>query len=154
MYLEPLHLPRACIQVLEQDPILRAGLCSLLLDAGYALAERANCANPAGQTDLVLAGSSARQTPKAALCLLNRAAPVILLVDRAAWLGFDFFDVANDLGAVAVLQRPFSGPTLLHLVAKVLSEAAPAGARAPADEDETPSGFAEILLALENPNLA
>jgi CheY-like chemotaxis protein len=154
MYLKPLHLPKARIQVLEQDPILRAGLCSLLTDAGYSLAEAATRAIPVGEIDLVLASFSARQTPKAALCLADRAAPVILLVDRAAWLGFDFFDVANDLGAVAVLQRPFSRSALLRLVAKVLSAPAHGAVVAEADENDSPSGLAEILLRLENPNFA
>jgi hypothetical protein len=152
MYLEPLHLPKACIQVLEEDPILRAGLCSLLADTGYSLAEAANRANPAGEIDLVLAGVKARQTPEAVLRLLDRTAPVILLVDGAAWFGFDFFDVANDLGAVAVLQRPFSRSALLRLVAKVLS--VPAHGAASPEAEEEPAGLAEILRQLENPNFA
>ena len=153
MYLKPLLLPKSCVLVLEDDPILHAGLCSLLADVGYVLAEAADGANPAARIDLVLAGISARHAPKAALHLLNRAAPAILLVDRASWAGFDFFDAANDLGAVAVLQRPFSRSALLSLVAKVLSESPCDTLPAQENNAELP-GLAEILLQLENPNFA
>lgn len=152
MYLESLNLPKARILVLEEDSLLRAGLCSLLAETGYAPAEAADRANPVGEIDLVLAGFSARQTTKAALRLLDRTAPVILLVDRAAWIGFDFFDAANDLGAVAVLQRPFSRSALLRVVAKALSE--PAHGAAYAEGAEEQPGLAELLLRLENPNFA
>jgi hypothetical protein len=152
MYLEPLHLPKACVQVLEDDPILRAGLCSLLTETGYSVANAAGRTNPAQEIDLVLASFNPRQAPKAALRLLDRTAPVILLVDRAAWIGFDFFDAANDLGAVAVLQRPFSRAALLRLVACVLFE--PEQGTPPAVADDEPSGLTEMLLHLENPNFA
>ena len=151
MYLKPMLLPKACILVLEDDPILHAGLCSLLTDVGYVLAEAGGGADPVGRIDLMLAGINARQTPKAALDLLDRAVPVILLVDRAAWTGFDFFDAANDLGAVAVLQRPFSRAALLSLIAKVLSEPARDPVPSEGGESELP-GLAELLLRLENPN--
>ena len=151
MHLKPLRLPKACILVLEEDPTLRAGLRGLLTDAGYALAESANGADRAGRIDLVLAGLGAPQTLKAALDRLDRSAPIILLVDRKAWAGFDFFDAANDLGAVAVLQRPFPRSALLRLVAKVLSE--PACGAAPAEDGEAElPGLADLLLRLENPN--
>jgi CheY-like chemotaxis protein len=153
MYLKPLLLPKACLLVLEDDPILQAGLCSLLADVGYVLAEAAAAANPDGRIDLVLAGISARQAPKAALHLLNRSAPVILLVDRASWACFDFLDAANDFGAVAVLQRPFSRSALLGLVAKVLSES-PGDTVAAQDNNAELPGLAELLLQLENPNFA
>lgn len=149
MHLKPLRLPKACILVLEEDSMLRAGLRSLLADAGYALAE-GNGADWAGRIDLVLAGLGVRQTLQAALERLDRSAPIILLVDRTAWTGFDFFDAANDLGAVAVLQRPFPRSALLRLVAKVLSE--PACGAAAEDGEAEPPGLADLLLRLENPN--
>ena len=66
MYLQPPHLPKASILVLEEDPFLRAGLCSLLTGAGYALAESAVGADPTGRIDLVLAGIAARRAPNPA----------------------------------------------------------------------------------------
>jgi hypothetical protein len=107
--------------VLEEDETLREGLCGLLAAAGYAPADNPAAAMRGGQIDLVLAGMGAGQSPKAALDLLRRAVPVILLVDRTGWTGFNFFDVANDLGAVAVLQRPFPRAALLRLMADVLT---------------------------------
>ena len=149
MFLEPLHLSKACILVLEADPNRRAGLCRLLTDKGYRLAEEADAFS--GRIDLVLAGIG--QTPGTGHTVppsLRRSVPVIALVDRAAWLDFDFFDAANELGAVAVLQRPFSGTALLRLVAAVLTDPDGAGIRCES-WDEEPSGLADLLRQLENP---
>jgi hypothetical protein len=152
MYLKPLHLPKPSILVLEDDSALRAGLCRLLNAAGYVLTEGGTGTSRAGRIDLVLAGIGARPTPKAALHLLDRAVPAILLVDRAAWAGFDFFDAANELGAVAALQRPCSRSVLLRLVAKVLADSM-RGARPAEDADPHPAQ-ADVLVQLENPNFA
>jgi|AraplaMF_Col_mMF_1032025.scaffolds.fasta_scaffold00104_21 DNA-binding response OmpR family regulator len=149
MYLKPLHLPKASILVLEEDPYLRAGLCSLLSAAGYLPAEAAGGANPAGRVDLVLRGLGPDQTPRAARELLDHSVPVILLVDHTAWTGLDFFDVANALGAAAVLQRPFSRSALLSLIVEVLSQ--PLRDAAEADSAALP-GAADLLICLENPN--
>jgi DNA-binding response OmpR family regulator len=149
MYLKPLHLPKAHILVLEDDSILRAGLCSLLSEFGYALVEGIDGARAAGAVDLVLAGVTRRQTPKAALGLLGGTAPVILMIDQRAWNGFDFLDAANDLGAVAVLQRPFTRSVLLRLVSKVLSEPRGAAPSLQADEPDSRS-LAEILVQPES----
>jgi hypothetical protein len=145
MYLNPLHLPKAAILVLEQDPFLRAGLCSVLSAAGYRLAEGAG-GEPSGRIDLVLAGIGANQAPEAALPLFDRAAPVILLVDQSAWSGLGFLDAANDLSAVAVLQRPFSRATLLRIVAQVLSRETAEDATA-----DLPS-LSDVLVNLDAPN--
>lgn len=152
MYLKPLHMPKASILVLEQDRRLRAGLCSLLTDAGYALTEGVTGAGKTGRIDLALVAPGAWPVSEAALDLLDRSVPVILLIDRKAWLGFNFFDAADALGAVAVLQRPFPNAALLRLVAAVLSE--PGHGPAPDENDDELPGLAELLLQLENPNFA
>jgi DNA-binding response OmpR family regulator len=155
MYLKPLHLPKDRILVLEGDRTLRAGLRGLLTGAGYALAEREDGAIGTGRIDLVLAGIGAHPKPRVVLQGLDRAAPVILLVDRAAWTYFNFFDAANELGAVAALQRPCSRAALLGLVTRVLSDAR-RGAEPDGGEDrnaERPD-LQELLLQLENPNFA
>jgi AmiR/NasT family two-component response regulator len=149
MYLKPMHLPKASILVLEKDPFLRAGLCSTLTAAGYVLAEGTGGANPAGRVDLVLAAMGPDQKPEAALELLDRAMPVVLMVDGTAWSGLDFFDAANALGAAAVLMRPFSRSALLCLVAKVLSQ--PMRDPGEAEPAELPI-LAELLIHLDNPN--
>lgn len=145
-------MPKANILVLAPDHRLRNDLRSLLTDAGYVLPEGVDGASRAGRIDLVLATPDAWSVSKAALHLLDRSVPVILLVDRKAWLGFDFFDAADAIGAVAVLQRPFPNAALLRLVANVLSEPSPGPA--PDEHDPELPGLAELLLQLENPNFA
>src|SRR6185436_18816365 len=98
MHMKPLCFAKASILVLEDDPELHAGLRHCLADEGYHLADNAGTTAPA--TDLVIAGIHRGVEPAAALP--DRAAPVIALVDRDAWLSFDFFDAANAVGAVAV----------------------------------------------------
>jgi CheY-like chemotaxis protein len=149
MYLQPQHLPKASILVLEEDPLLRAGLCRLLTGAGYSLAESAIGADPTGRIDLVLAGIDARRVPNAALQLLDRSAPVVLLVDHAAWSGLDFLDAANAFGAVAVLLRPFSRAALLSVVTKTLSQ--PTRDAVESARAELPT-LGELLVCLDNPN--
>jgi DNA-binding NtrC family response regulator len=153
MYLKPLHLPKACILVLEEDTKLRTALCNLLIDAGYTVADAESGANTVGHVDLVLAGIGAQCGPSAPLDLLERAVPAIALVDRRAWTGFDFFDAANDLGAVAVLQRPFTRAALLHLMATILSN--PERETAPAEDDDADeAGPADLLPHLDHSHFA
>jgi len=149
MYLKPLHLPKPSILVLEEDPFLRAGLVSLLSDAGYVLAEAPAGADKTGRIDLVLAGTGAGAAPNAALQWLDRAAPVILLIDQTRWSGLDFLDVANEFCAAAVLPRPFSRAALLSVVAKTLSQPTRDGGEDGPDELPT---LAELLVCLDNPN--
>jgi len=155
MYLTPLDLPKPAVLVLEDDPFLRAGLCGLLKSAGYRLAEGLDAANPAGRptasVDLVLAGMGTRQAPNTALQLLDRAAPLILLVDQRAWSGLDFLDIANAFAAAAVLPRPFPRAALLSLMAKVLSQ--PPCEDREAQEAELPNPT-ERMIFLNSPNLA
>ncbi len=149
MYLNPPHLPNACILVLEEDPFLRADLAGLLRDAGYALVPCADGGAAAGRTDLVLAGLGAQRSLPAALRWIDHAVPVILLVDHAAWRGLDFLDAANEIGAVAVLPRPFSRAALLSLVAKTLPQPL---RDAPADRDTELPTLADALIYLDSPN--
>ena len=151
MYLKPLHLPKPSVLVLEEDPFLRAGLVSLLRDAGYVLAEAPGSAVPAGRIDLVLAGGGAGAAPNTALQWLDRTVPVILLVDQTRWSGLDFLDVANTFGAVAVVPRPFTRAALLSVVAKTLSQPVRDGVETVHAELPT---LAELLVCLDNPNFA
>jgi CheY-like chemotaxis protein len=149
MHLKPLCFAKASILVLEDDPELRARLRNCLADEGYHLADSAGAAAPA--IDLVIAGIHPGVDPTAALP--DHAVPVIALVGRDAWLGFDFFDAANAVGAVAVLRRPYPRSALLRLIGAVLSQAADTDAdrRIP---DEEQAGLADLLVQLENPNFA
>ena len=145
MHLKPQHLPKAAVLVLEEDPFLRAGLCSLVAKAGYVLAEDPGDANPTRSVDLVLAGIGASQV----LPRQDRAAPLILLVDHGAWSGLDFLDTANAVGAAAVLPRPFSRFALLSLMAKVLAQSL----SDEAERAELPNPT-EPLIYFDNPNFA
>jgi CheY-like chemotaxis protein len=150
MHLKPLQLPKASVLVLEENPFLRAGLVRLLTDAGYIVAEGMNHAPSAARADLVLAGIAPRQTPKKALPRLDRAVPMILLVDQRAWSGLGFLDAANEFGAAAVLPRPFSRSTLLSLIAKVLSQ--PLCDAAECAQTDLPA-LTERLNHVRSPNL-
>ena len=149
MYLKQVCFAKASILVLEDDPELRTSLRNCLADEGYHLADPSRDTVPA--IDLVIAGI--HPGPDSAVALPDHAAPVIALVDREAWLGFDFFDAANAVGAVAVLQRPFPRSSLLRLIGAVLSQAADSGADRPTSDEEQ-AGLAELLVQLENPNFA
>jgi CheY-like chemotaxis protein len=127
MHLKPLRSPNAVILVLEDDAFLRAGLCSVLSTAGYEVAGNEGGSDPA-RIDLVLAGIGDGRVPEIALAQRDRATPVVLLADRSAWSGLAFLDAANAFNAAAVLQRPFSGATLLRLVAQMLAQTARDGA--------------------------
>lgn len=121
MCLRSLSLPKARILLREEDPHTRQALRNLLFDAGYAISDVAKAETAVGQIDLILVSVRERRETQATMDLSDPAVPVIALVDHATWTGFDFLDAANALGAVAVLQRPFSRATLLQLMAQILS---------------------------------
>lgn len=148
MFLKPMRLSKACLLVLDSDADRRAALCRFLAGRGYRLADGIDAADV--RTDLVLASvgrsGSTQAMPLPPAC----SAPVIALVDHAAWRGFDFLDMANELGAVAVLQRPFSHAALLRLIASVLMKPSDIGVNPGSWEDER-ADLRELLLQLENP---
>lgn len=151
MSLKPLLLPKASILVLEDDPHLRAGLCHLLADEGYRAVDRAD---DGIAVDLALVSAGPGRAPGSALAALPPlacAVPVIALVNRAAWVEFGFLDAANEVGAVAVLQRPFSRPALLRLIAAVLSSGAAAETEG---RDEASADLSELIRRLESPRLS
>jgi len=128
MYLKPLHCLNACILVMEPDPAIQARLCRLLAEEGFRIVGSCDnslqdaTAEPA--IDLVIAGLEPghdHRSVMAALPRVGRAVPVVALIDHRTWVGFDFFDAADALGAAAVLQRPFPKTALLRLIAMVLS---------------------------------
>jgi len=153
MHLKALHLPKTRILLLERDPHLRAGLHRWLAEAGYLLADDTHDAHAGRPVDLVIAGLCAQTLAAADLQPFGRAVPVIILVDRSAWTGFDFFDAANTLGAVAALQRPFSRAAFLHLIGSVLASEDDGAAACDVADDEPPA-LSELLLGLDGPNFA
>jgi DNA-binding response OmpR family regulator len=147
MYVKPRRFAKASILVLESDSELCASLRNCLADEGYRLADSAH--DSASAIDLVIAGIHPGVDPAAALP--DHSAPVIALVDRSAWLGFEFFDAANAVGAVAVLRRPFPRSALLRLIGAVLSQADDSVSDCRIGDEEH-AGLAELLLELEKPN--
>jgi DNA-binding NtrC family response regulator len=59
----------------------------------------------------------------AAIRAMERPMPVIAMSDHESWTGLNFLDAANDLGAVAVIEKPFRGALLLGLVRAALATA-------------------------------
>jgi hypothetical protein len=43
--------------------------------------------------------------------------------DHEAWTGLNFLDAANDLGAAAVIEKPFRAAALLRLISAGLADA-------------------------------
>lgn len=149
MHLKPLRFAKANILVLEDEPKLHAGLRNCLTAEGYHLADCASDNGPG--IDLVIAGIHRGVDPTTALP--SSSVPVIALVDCDAWLGFEFFDAANAIGAVAVLRRPFPRSALLRLIGAVLAQAGDPRAEQRTGNEEQ-AGLAELLLQLETPNFA
>lgn len=121
MPLEPTRAAAARILVIDDDAERSASLRRLLSDERFQLADL--MAN-SGPVDLVIATIAPGISPRIAaaeIARLSGTAPVLALVDRAQWIGFDFFDVADALSAAAVLQRPFPRAALRRSIAAVLS---------------------------------
>jgi len=149
MLLKPLQSAKACILVIEEDPIIRASLQRLLAAEGYRPVVAEDKRGEAeGRIDLAIVGITPGR-PHGVLAA-HRSVPVLALVDRKAWIGLDFFDTVNELGAAAVLQRPFPRTALLRLIAAVLSPASDAAEDNDRWEDNL-SGADAYLPWLEDP---
>ena len=156
MLLKPLQPVKACILVIEDDPTVRANLQRLLAAEGYqpVVAEDRQSAAE-GRIDLAIVGiAPGRQRDMLEdMLAAHRSVPVLALVDRKAWIGLDFFDVVNELGAAAVMQRPFPRTALLRLIAAVLSPDSNTAQAEDRWEDDL-AGAAKYLPWLEDPHIA
>lgn len=59
----------------------------------------------------------------AAIRDMEHPMPVIAISDHECWTGLNFLDAANDLGAAAVIEKPFRATAILRLIGEALAVA-------------------------------
>jgi DNA-binding response OmpR family regulator len=122
------------ILLVDDDPALRKALCTLLNRAGYQTepaadgreAMRLHSLSPADLviTDIIMPDGDGLET----LLELRRRAdcpPVIAISGGGRLQPQNYLNIALRLGAVAVLEKPFSHEELLALTARALESPAP-----------------------------
>jgi DNA-binding NtrC family response regulator len=124
---------RHSVLIVDDDQAARRQLRTLLTANGYAVLEAGN-GRVARQLlaereiDLVLSDIFMPECDGfeliAAIRDMALPVPVIAMSDHESWTGLSFLDAANDLGAAAVLEKPFRAETLLALIGDSLSAAA------------------------------
>jgi DNA-binding NtrC family response regulator len=124
------HDARSNVLIVDDDPGARRQLRELLTANGYAVAEAGNGRIArdllaARHVNLVLTDIFMPECDGfeliAAVRGMARPVPVIAMSDHESWTGLGFFDAANDLGAAAVIEKPFRAGALLRLVAESLA---------------------------------
>jgi CheY-like chemotaxis protein len=143
MQLRPLGPRPTRVLIVADDPVTCAALGKILASHGFATltSDNGRAAGKILQTqhvDLVVTDIFMPVCDGLELIAMighmPRVIPVIAMSDRELWTGLRFLDAANDLGAAAVLQKPFSASALLQLIAQVLLAAAGRGPAGPSDE--------------------
>ena len=133
MYLKPARLLRPCVLVVDDDRVARAAICKALTARGVAAidAENGRIARVRLDEHRIALVVTAIFMPEcdgieliAAIRGMARPVPVIAMTDHERWTGLNFLDAANDLGAAAVIEKPFRAEALLRLIAGLLPEAA------------------------------
>lgn len=132
MDVQPPGAARRCILIVDDDPEYREKLCRLLAANGHAALGACNgriareLLNERS-IDLVLSDIFMPECDGfeliAAIRAMAEPVPVIAMSDREGWTGLNFLDAANDLGATAVIEKPFRAAVLLHLIAETLATA-------------------------------
>lgn len=132
MFLQPPQALRHCILIVDDDPDARRQLSRLLaanhfkvVEAGNGRIARSLLAER--EIDLVITDIFMPECDGfeliAAIRDMAQPVPVIAMSDHESWTGLNFFDAANDLGAAAVIEKPFRATALLHLVTEALAAA-------------------------------
>ena len=116
------------ILVIDRDEADRHSMQRILARHGLPSLAAADCCTArrlieSRGMDLIIVPVTSLAADGAALrtVLLDVGLKVIVTADCHAWLGFDFLDAANALGASVVLQKPFTGAVMMQAVAQVLA---------------------------------
>jgi len=130
MYLRPQRATRRRILIVDDDPVARQQLRTLLGASNCTVTEAGNGRIARSilsehRLDLVITDIFMPECDGfeliAAIRAMNRPVPVIAMSDHESWTGLNFLDAANDLGAAAVIAKPIQGPALLRLIDTILA---------------------------------
>jgi DNA-binding NtrC family response regulator len=130
MVLQSPPVVRHTVLVVDDDPAARRQLRSLLISNGYDVIEAGNGRIGRGllaerEIDLVVSDIFMPECDGfeliAAIRTMELPIPVIAMSDHESWTGLNFLDAANDLGAAAVIEKPFRAHVLLRLIDQALA---------------------------------
>jgi len=132
MAMQQLPAVRHLVLVVDDDAAARRQLRILLAANGYSVIEAGNGRIArdllaAAEIDLVVTDIFMPECDGfeliAAICGMEHPVPVIAMSDHESWTGLNFLDAANDLGADAVIEKPFRADLLLRLIGESLATA-------------------------------
>ena len=130
MILQPPPVVRHSVLIVDDDHGARRQLCGLLTANGYDVIEAGNGRIARSllaewEIDLVVSDIFMPECDGfeliAAVRTMERPIPVIAMSDHESWTGLNFLDAANDLGAAAVIEKPFLAHVLLRLIDQALT---------------------------------
>ncbi|GAB2177775.1 response regulator [Dongia sp. agr-C8] len=133
MYLQPPGAVRNTVLIVDDDAQARRQLRKLLSANGYCAIEADNGRIArellaVQEIDIVVSDIFMPECDGfeliAAIRVMSQPVPVIAMSDHESWTGLNFLDAANDLGATAVIEKPFRAHLLLRLMDDALSDAA------------------------------
>jgi DNA-binding NtrC family response regulator len=125
MYLQPPSVMRHTVLIVDDDQEARRQLRNLLAANGFWVIEAGNGRIArdliaAQEIDLVISDIFMPECDGfeliAAIRDMANPIPVIAMTDHESWTGLSFLDAANDLGAAAVIEKPFRAQLLLRLI--------------------------------------
>jgi len=156
MYLQPTSAVRSTILIVDDDAEARRQLRNLLSANSYWVIEAGNGRIArellaAQEIDLVVTDIFMPECDGfeliAAIGAMEHPVPVIAMSDHESWTGLNFFDAANDLGAAAVIGKPFRAHVLLRLIDDALladkrsQRVVALGAVAERERNQVPAGL-------------
>ncbi|WP_395015476.1 PleD family two-component system response regulator [Dongia sp.] len=156
MYMQPPGAVRNTVLIVDDDVEARRQLRNLLSANGYWVIEAGNGRIArellaVQEINLVVSDIFMPECDGFELIAAIRAmaspVPVIAMSDHECWTGLNFLDAANDLGAAAVIEKPFRAHLLLRLIDDALLAAAhrgpvvPLGAVAEPERKRIPAGL-------------